>query len=283
VSTGPRRIVCLTEEPTETLYLLGEQHRIVGISGFTVRPPVARREKPKVSAFTSAKIGAILELRPDFAIGFSDIQADIAAELIRHGVEVWIANHRSVAGILDYVRRLGGLVGASDKAAALVAQFERNLEEARVQAATLQRRPRVYFEEWDDPQISAIGWVSELIGIAGGDDIFPERARQSLGRDRIVAEPREVIERSPDIVMGSWCGKKFRPERVAAREGWAELPAVSDGELHEVKSALILQPGPAAVSDGLAALRAIVDGWAQRQRSRYNERVTASGARRERG
>jgi iron complex transport system substrate-binding protein len=258
----PQRIVCLTEEPTEVLYALGEEARIVGISGFTVRPPRARREKPKVSAFTSAKVDAILALRPDLAIGFSDIQADIAQALIRRGVEVWIANHRTVQGILAYVRRLGALVGKAMQADTYSAELEADVERVRARAARLPRRPRVYFEEWDDPMISAIGWVSELIGIAGGEDIFPERAACALGRDRILAEPAEVIRRAPDIVIGSWCGKKFRPERVAARPGWEAIAAVRDGELHEVKSPIILQPGPAALTDGLEALHRIVSRWA---------------------
>ena len=260
----PSRIVCLTEEPTEVLYLLGEQHRIVGISGFTVRPPIARREKPKVSAFTSAKIAPILALEPDLVIGFSDIQADIAGDLIRQGVEVWISNHRSVAGILGYVRRLGAMVGAAAAADRLAGEFEARIEGVRGAANRLPWRPRVYFEEWDEPSISAIAWVSELVGIAGGDDIFPERAAAPLGRDRIVADPQEVLDRQPDIVIGSWCGKKFRPEQVAARPGWHTLPAVRDGELHEVKSPLILQPGPAALTDGLDALRTIIARWANR-------------------
>ncbi|MBA2350477.1 MAG: ABC transporter substrate-binding protein, partial [Burkholderiales bacterium] len=215
----PQRIVCLTEEPTEVLYAINEGHRIVGISGFTVRPARARKEKPKVSAFTSAKIEDILKLDPDFAIGFSDIQADIAQALIKRGVEVWISNHRSVEGIVAYVRRLGALVGTWEKAERYARQLESHVAEVREAAAALPSRPRVYFEEWDDPQISAIRWVSELIGIAGGDDIFPERAACSLGRDRIIADPNDVVRRAPDIIIGSWCGKKFRPERVAARPG----------------------------------------------------------------
>ncbi|MFN0185302.1 MAG: ABC transporter substrate-binding protein [Aquabacterium sp.] len=260
----PERIVCLTEEPTEVLYALGQEHRIVGISGFTVRPARARQDKPKVSAFTSARIDRILALRPDLAIGFSDIQADIAAALIKAGVEVWIANHRSVEGILGYVRRLGAMVGCAAQADAYAAVLAQGVDAARQAAAAWPRRPRVYFEEWDEPAISAIRWVSELVGIAGGDDIFPERATQSLGRDRILADTDEVIRRAPDLIIGSWCGKKFRPERVAARPGWAAIPAVRDGELHEVKSPLILQPGPAALTDGLAALRNIIGGWQQR-------------------
>jgi iron complex transport system substrate-binding protein len=261
----PQRIVCLTEEPTEVLYALGQQHRIVGISGFTVRPPEARQEKPRVSAFTSAKIDRILALQPDLAIGFSDMQAEIAQALVRAGVEVWISNHRSVAQILGYLRRLGGLVGASATAEAYAARLAQGLEVVRAQAAQLPRRPRVYFEEWDEPQISAIRWVSELVGIAGGDDVFPERAAASLGRDRIVADPLAVPRAAPDIIIGSWCGKKFRPERVAARAGWQDVPAVRNGELHEIKSPLILQPGPAALTDGLAALQGIMTGWARRQ------------------
>ncbi|WP_223878011.1 cobalamin-binding protein [Luteimonas sp. MC1825] len=265
---GPRRIVCLTEEPTETLYALGEQDRIVGISGFTVRPPEARREKPKVSAFTSAKIGAILALRPDMAIGFSDIQADIAAELVRNGVEVWISNHRSVDGIVDYVRRLGALVGVAARANAYADDLRRGLDEVAALAAALPRRPRVYFEEWDDPPITGIRWVAELLRIAGGDDVFPELAAEPLAKQRILADAGEVVRRAPDIIIGSWCGKKFRPDKVAARPGWDAIPAVRDGELHEVKSPLILQPGPAALTDGVRALAAIVHGWSQRERAR---------------
>ena len=260
----PERIVCMTEEPTEVLYALGEEHRIVGISGFTVRPARARQEKPRVSAFTSAKIDQILALKPDLAIGFSDMQADIAQALIKSGVEVWISNHRSVEGIVGYVRRLGAMVGAGEKAQAYADELQSRLDRTREAAAKLPRRPKVYFEEWDEPQISAIRWVSELIGIAGGDDIFPELAAASLGRDRIIAAPLEVVARAPDIIIGSWCGKKFRPERVAARPGWAEVPAVRDGELHEIKSPLILQPGPAALTDGLDALHTIVRRWAAR-------------------
>ncbi len=254
----PQRIVCLTEEPTEVLYAIGAAQRIVGISGFTVRPPRARREKPKVSAFTSARIDAIMQLQPDFAIGFSDIQADIARSLIQRGVEVWISNHRSVSGILSYVRRLGALVGLPEQTERYARSLEAHVALVHAAAAALPRRPRVYFEEWDEPQISAIGWVSELIAIAGGVDIFPERAACSLARDRIVADPDEVVRAAPDLIIGSWCGKKFRSEQVAQRPGWQAIPAVRDGELHEVKSPLILQPGPAALTDGLDALHAII-------------------------
>jgi iron complex transport system substrate-binding protein len=266
-SIGPRRIVCLTEEPTEVLYAIGEQDRIVGISGFTVRPPRARKEKPKVSAFISAKIGEILKLQPDFVIGFSDIQADIARELIAAGVEVWISNHRSVAGILDYIRRLGALVGAAEKSEALARRAEQHIAQvedavSKLAVSKLARRPRVYFEEWDEPMISGIRWVAELVRIAGGDDIFPERAEKSLARDRILADPAEVIERAPDIIFGSWCGKKFRPERVAARAGWDAIPAVRDDQLHEIKSPIILQPGPAALFDGLDEMHRVIAAWA---------------------
>jgi iron complex transport system substrate-binding protein len=261
----PERIVCLTEEPTEVLYALGQEARIVGISGFTVRPARARQEKPRVSAFTSAKIGPLLALQPDLAIGFSDMQADIAQTLIRAGVEVWISNHRSVAATLGYIQRLGAMVGAAEAAQGYVAALQTHVAAVAARAQALPRRPRVYFEEWDAPMISAIQWVSELIGVAGGDDIFPQRAAAPLGRDRIIADPQEVIAAAPDIIIGSWCGKKFRPEQVAARPGWADIPAVRDREIHEIKSPLILQPGPAALTDGLDALHRIITGWAQRQ------------------
>jgi iron complex transport system substrate-binding protein len=261
----PRRIVCLTEEPTEVLYALGQEERIVGISGFTVRPPRARREKPRVSAFTSAKVDRILALKPDFVVGFSDIQADIAQALIKRGIEVWISNHRSVDGILGYVRRLGALVGMAERAELYALELESHVEAVRRAAAALSRRPRVYFEEWDEPLITGIGWVSELIGIAGGDDVFPERARCALGRDRILGDAGEVIRRGPDVILGSWCGKRFRPQQVAARAGWDAVPAVRDGELHEIKSPLILQPGPAALTDGLDAIHRVLRQWASRR------------------
>ena len=262
---GPRRIVCLTEEPTEVLYALGEQNRIVGISGFTVRPAIARREKPKVSAFTSAKIGEILKLRPDFVVGFSDIQADIAAELVRRGVEVWISNHRSVDGIVDYVRRIGALVGVAARAEAYAEELQHGLDAIAAEAARLPRRPKVYFEEWDEPPITGIQWVAELVRIAGGDDVFPERAVEPLAKGRILEDAAEVVRRAPDIILGSWCGKKFRPEKVAARPGWDGIPAVRDGELHEIKSPIILQPGPAALTDGVTEIARIVRAWAMQQ------------------
>ena len=265
MSSYPHRIVCLTEETTETLYLLGEEWRIVGISGFTVRPARARREKPKVSAFTSAKIDRIVALKPDLVLGFSDLQADIAAELVRAGIEVHVYNQRSVAQILTMIRTLGGLIGAQARAAMLAEELEMGLARVRARADAMPRRPRVYFEEWDVPQISAIRWVSELIAIAGGDDCFAELSQMPLGRDRIIADPMEVVRRAPDLILGSWCGKKFQPAAVAARPGWAQVPAVRVRQLHEIKSPLILQPGPAALTDGVAAIQARLIAWSAAQ------------------
>jgi len=261
---GPQRIVCLTEETTEWLYLLGQSHRIVGVSGYTVRPPQARHEKPRVSAFLSAKIDRILALEPDCVFGFSDLQADIASALIRRGVQVTVFNQRSVAEIFAMLFQVAAMVGESAQGLQRIAAMQAGLDGLRAAAAGLPRRPRVFFEEWDDPCISAIRWVSELLVLAGGDDCFPELAVQSLGRDRIIADPLEVVRRQPDIIIGSWCGKKFRPEKVAARPGWAEVPAVRDGALFEIKSAEILQPGPAALTDGVARLHRIVMDWSAR-------------------
>ncbi len=261
--SGPRRIVCLTEETTETLYRLGEEDRIVGISGFTVRPPRARKEKPKVSAFTSAKIDRIIELDPDLVLGFSDLQADIAAELVRAGIEVHIFNQRSVAEILASIRLLGGMIGVQSRAAALAAELEAGLDAIRESAARLPRRPRVYFEEWDDPLISGIRWVSELVGIAGGEDCFAELASQPMAKRRIIADPAEVVRRAPEVLIGSWCGKRFKPEKVRARSGWDAVPAVRDGRLFEIKSCDILQPGPAALTDGVRQLHEIIAACAR--------------------
>jgi iron complex transport system substrate-binding protein len=257
----PQRIVCLTEETVETLYLLGEQNRIVGVSGYAVRPPQVRREKPRVSAFISADFEKILELEPDLVFTFSDLQADIAAELIRRNIAVHAFNQRDIAGILDMIRTVGALVDSAAKAETLAAGLEKRLAHARACAAILVRRPRVYFEEWDEPMISGIRWVSELVEVAGGTDIFPARAAGKSATERIVS-PADVIGAAPDIIIGSWCGKKFAPTRVAARAGFAAIPAVRNGWLREVKSPLILQPGPAALTDGLDALVAIVHGWA---------------------
>lgn len=256
----PRRIVCLTEETVETLYLLGRQELIVGISGYTVRPPEARRDKPRVSAFISADIDKIEALRPNLALTFSDLQANIVAALIRRGIAVHAFNQRDIAGILDMILTLGALVDARDEASRLVARLASNLDTARARAARRRTRPRVFFEEWDEPLISGIRWVSELIEIAGGIDVFAEQSRAGDAKSRIVAA-EAVIAAAPDIIIGSWCGKKFRPEKVAARPGFAALPALREGAVHEIKSSIILQPGPAALTDGLAALEAIVAAW----------------------
>jgi len=260
---GPQRIVCMTEETTEWIYLLGEEARIVGISGYTVRPRRAREEKPKVSAFINAKIDKILDLKPDCVFGFSDMQADIAAELIRRGVQVTIFNQRSVAEIFSMLEQVAAMVGQVARGQALLQAMLEQLRAIEQATATLPRRPRVYFEEWDEPHISAIRWVSELIGIAGGDDCFPELALQPGGKNRIIADGLEIVRRNPDIIIGSWCGKKFRPEKVAARAGWQDVNAVRNGQLFEVKSADILQPGPAALSDGVAHLHRIIVAWSK--------------------
>ena len=260
---GPQRIVCLTEEPTEWLYLLGEERRIVGISGYTVRPPHARAEKPKVSAYLSAKIDKIVELRPDCVIGFSDLQADIAAQLIRHGIQVTIFNQRSVAEIFSMLYQLAAMVGQVERGLALIQSMQQRLLAIEQAAKALKRRPRVYFEEWDTPNISAIAWVSELVGIAGGDDCFPELAKEPLGKGRIIADGGEIVRRNPDIIFGSWCGKKFRPELVAARPGWEGVAAVQNQQLFEIKSSEILQPGPAALTDGVEKLHRLIMVWGQ--------------------
>ena len=262
----PERIVCLTEETTETLYLLGEERRIVGISGYTVRPPRARREKPRVSAFLSAKNDAILALKPDLVLGFSDLQADIGRDLAKAGLNVVLFNQRSIDEILSMVLMLSSMIGAADRGENLVDELQRNLDAVREEAKRLRKKPRVYFEEWDDPMISAIRWVSELVSIAGGEDVFAELSRSHAATGRIVTSDA-VKQAAPDIVIASWCGKKFRPERVRSREGWQTVPAVRDGELHEVKSAEILQPGPAALTDGVRRLQAIISGWAERRRA----------------
>lgn len=258
------RIVCLTAETTEVLYLLGEQSRIVGISGYTTRPAIARREKPKVAAFTSAKIDKILALEPDLVIGFSNLQADIAASLIRAGIQVHVFNQRTVAQMLDMVDTLGALVGASDKAGQLIAELEKTIVQARETASYLPAKPKVYFEEWDEPMISGIGWTSELIEIAGGVDCFAELSLCHSAIDRTV-QPQQVIAKMPDIIIGSWCGKKFQPEQVMARAGWSAIPAVQHGFVVEIKSADILQPGPSLITHGLKQVQAIIQQWGARQ------------------
>jgi iron complex transport system substrate-binding protein len=251
----PERIVCLTEETVETLYLLGEQDRIVGVTGYAVRPPRVRREKPRVGAFTSADIPKIVGLKPDLVLTFSDLQADIAAGLIREGIAVHAFNQRDIGGILAMIRTIGALVGRVAEAGALTAGYEARL--AAMRAAPPAWRPRVYFEEWDDPPITGIGWVSELIEVAGGVDCFAHLRHRQGARDRIIS-PDEVVAAQPDVIVGSWCGKKFRPEKIAARPGWAAIPAVAAGRLVEIKSPLILQPGPACLTDGLEAMRAAI-------------------------
>lgn len=254
----PERIVCLTEETVETLYLIGEDARIVGVSGYAVRPPRVRREKPRVSAFTSADLPKILALDPDLVLTFSDLQAEIVADLVRAGIAVHALNHRDIAGILAMIRTVGALVGAADRAEALAAGYERRLDAIRKRRSRLPRR-RVYFEEWDDPMICGIAWVSELVAIAGGEDVFADLARQPAAAGRIVT-PEAVIAAAPEIILASWCGKRVRPDRIAARLGFGAIPAVRDGRIVEIKSPLILQPGPAALTDGLDAIIAALDG-----------------------
>jgi len=259
----PKRIVCLTEEPTETLYLLGEEDRIVGISGFTVRPKRARKEKPRVSTFLDAQVEAIVALEPDLVIGFSDIQAGIAQQLIARGLTVWINNHRSVAGILTMIGQIGALVGKREAAEALVAGIQKDMVDVQAAAAAWPVRPRVYLEEWFDPLISGIQWFSELTALAGGEDIFAEKGLSSLARGRIVEDPNQVIRRNPDIIVASWCGKMVKPDRIRSRPGWSAIRAVQDGQIHEIKSEIILQPGPAALMEGLPLLHGIFARWVQ--------------------
>jgi len=258
---GPQRIVCLTEETTEWLYLLGQESKIVGISGYTVRPRRAREEKPKVSAFLSAKIDKILALKPDCVFGFSDLQADIAGLLIRSGVQVTVFNQRSVDEIFSMLYQVAAMVGEVNQGELRLNQFRENLNAIQTAASNFKRRPIIYFEEWDEPRISAIRWVSELITIAGGVDCFPELAIMPLGKDRIIADDQSIVSRAPDIIIGSWCGKKFRPEKVSQRAGWESIPAVKNNQLFEIKSADILQPGPAALTDGVVQMQRIVAQW----------------------
>lgn len=258
----PERIVCLTEETVETLYLLGEERRIVGVSGYAVRPARVRKEKPRVSAFISADFEKVLALDPDLVLTFSDLQADIAAELIRRSIAVHAFNHRDVAGIFDMVRTLGALVGATDKAETLTSSLAAHVDAVHERALRLTHRPRVYFEEWDEPMISGIAWVSELIEAAGGIEVFPQLAACKNARDRIVTAD-DVVAAQPDIIIGSWCGKKFVPAKVTARPGFSDIPAVGGGWLREIKSTLILQPGPAALTDGLDQLAGIISDWAK--------------------
>jgi iron complex transport system substrate-binding protein len=260
----PERIICLTEETVETLYLLGEDRRIVGVSGYAIRPPQVRKEKPRVSAFISADVPKILALKPDLVLTFSDLQADIVAELIRNNVAVHAFNQRDVAGIFDMVRTVGALVGVPEKADALASSLAARVNATHERSLRLPYRPRVYFEEWDEPMISGIAWVSELIEAAGGVEVFPQLASRKNAKDRIVSAD-DVVAARPDIIVGSWCGKKFVPAKVAARPGFAEVPAVTDGWLREIKSTLILQPGPAALTEGLDQLAGIIGEWVQKR------------------
>ncbi len=257
----PRRIVCLTEETTETLYALGADELIVGISGFTVRPKEARKTKPKVSTYLDANIEQILALKPDVVLAWSDLQAPICADLIRAGVEVICFNHRSVEGILSMMVRLGALVGKAPEAEQFVEQIRMNLERIAQQGLERKRKPRVYFEEWYDPLISGICWVSELIELCGGEDVFAENRQYPDAKRRIIADPQEVVRRKPDIILASWCGKMFKPDRLRAREGWGEILAVQQNQLFELHSAVILQPGPAALTDGVSQIMTIFDNW----------------------
>lgn len=258
----PQRIACLSTETVEVLYALGEQERIVGISGFTVKPPEARKEKPKISGFSTARIDKILAVKPDLVLAYSNLQADICRDLIAAGLPVYAFNQHTVAGILAMIDSVGRLVGCSAKAQAMIAELEEIIAAAQTAAQQLPRRPRVYFEEWNEPLMSGIGWASELIGLAGGDDIFADLAGQHSAKERIIADPDEVIRRAPDIIIGSWCGKHFQPNLVTCRPGWEAIPAVAKQQLHEIKSAIILTPGPCAIKEGLPALAGIFASWA---------------------
>jgi iron complex transport system substrate-binding protein len=264
MSRLPQRIICLTTETVEVLYMLGEQDRIVGISGYTTRPAIARKEKPKVAAFTTAKIEKILALAPDLVLGFSNLQADIAAALIKAGVEVHVFNQRSVQDILRMILTTGRLVGAPEKAERIIRDIEAQIEQVRKSASNLPRTPKVYFEEWDEPMMCSIRWAAELIAIAGGEECFPELSQFHSARERMVT-PAQVLERMPDIIIGSWCGKKFHPEQVTAREGWTEIPAVKNNMVFEIKSADILQPGPSVFTHGLPKLQHIIQTWGKGQ------------------
>jgi iron complex transport system substrate-binding protein len=265
IMTHPSRIICLSEETAETLYLLGEAHRIAGISGSVVRPKRARREKPRVSAFVSANVDRILALKPDLVLGFSDIQANIACTLIRKGLPVYIFNQRSCAEILQMIQTVGNLVGRPEKAAVLVERLIHGLDQIRAAASQLHQHPKVHFEEWGQPMITAIQWVSELIEIAGGQDIFAARGRNSLAKDRIISDPAQVVESAPDIVIGSWCGKKLNVAQLISRPGFERIPAIRTGDIYEIKSSLILQPGPAALEDSVSQLSTIVHRWCRKR------------------
>ena len=273
-SFPPRRIICLTEETVETLYLMGEDARIVGVSGYAVRPPRVRKEKPRVAAFITADVPKILALEPDVVLTFSDLQAGIVSELVKAGVAVHAFNQRDIVGIFAMIETLGALVGEPEKSAKLCADLRNRLDQALARSALLPVRPRIYFEEWDEPMISGIGWVSELIEIAGGIEVFSELAMKKSASERIVTS-EQVIAARPEIIIGSWCGKKFVPARVSSRPGFDTIPAVRECFLREIKSTIILQPGPAALTDGLAAIEAIIAEWATA--SQGEQRLSAKG------
>ena len=257
----PERIICLTEETTETLYLLGEQDRITGVSGFTVRPAIARKDKPKISTFVDAKIDKICDLKPDLVIGFSDIQGNIAKELIEKGIQVWINNYRSVQGIKKMIFQLGVLVGRKQESLQLIQKINDQIDSIIKKVEKWENQPKVYFEEWDDPMISGIKWVSEIIQIAGGVDIFPELQNESLAKNRIIHDPDLVVKRNPDIIIASWCGKKFKKDIMVERYGWKDIDAVINDRIYEIKSEIILQPGPASVIDGLKIIHNLINDW----------------------
>lgn len=267
----PERIICLTEETTEALYLMEEDHRIIGISAYTMRPERARREKTKVSAYITARTEKILALKPDLVLAFSDMQADIVADLIKEGINVHCFNHRSISETLQMIRTLSSLIGQPEKGEKLVAKLQSNLANIQQQASKLAVRPKVYFEEWFDPIITGIGWVSELIEIAGGIDCYQEFAKQSLAKNRIVADASDVIAKQPDIYIASWCGRKFDKEKVTSRVGWQDIPAIKNDDIYEVNSTDILQPGPAALTDGVAQLANIISQWAERNEKQSNQ------------
>ncbi|RJG42105.1 cobalamin-binding protein [Motilimonas pumila] len=261
----PQRIICLTEETTEALYMMGEEDRIVGISSYTVRPARAKQEKPKVSAFIDARIEKIIALEPDLVLAFSDMQADIVKQLIQQGIQVHCFNHRTVKGILQMIQTLAALIGEPAKGQKLIHTLQQNIARIEAKVAQLSLRPKVYFEEWDEPIITGIGWVSEIVTLAGGNDCYPSHAQQSLAKHRIIEHPEDVIAHQPDIIMAAWCGKKFQPQQLIARPGWQSIPAVMNAEVHEIESSIILQPGPAALTDGINAVYAVIEQWHQRQ------------------
>jgi iron complex transport system substrate-binding protein len=256
-----QRIACLCTESVETLYALGAEDCIAGISGFTVRPPRAREEKPKISGFSSSKLERILAVNPDLVIGFCNLQADICRDLAHAGIEVHLFNQRTVAGILHMVQVLAALVQRQDAGQQLVFELQSQIDAVRAQASQWTRRPKIYFEEWNDPLMSGIGWASEVIGIAGGDDAFPELAVHPSAKQRIIADPQEVVRRSPDIIVGSWCGKKFQPESLRARPGWDSIPALRNDMVFEIKSADILSPGPSVINEGLRQMNSLIARW----------------------